>query len=148
MCYTTQVQNAFSIGGFLYNKATQQILLQQEDDLSGWSLICGYGKSGEDPKIAFQKIIQEVLDIKIKPSQIYPVYDYPDKITQIVNYVYYVEVEKAPKLTKINMGNLAWKTFAETLKLIFSLNAKQDIVVGGRVIAHKSRLDQGLQNQP
>ncbi len=139
------MQDSFTVCGFLYNTVTEQILLLQSNkntDLSSsWSMIGAEGKPGEDPKSVFQDSVRKLLKIKLDPAQIYHIYDYRDKKSQKVNYVFYVEVDQAPKLDEVNENKLTWITFGETMKLLFTSNTKQDVIVGQRVINLKVRLD-------
>ncbi len=44
-------------------------------------------------------------------------------------------------------NNLSWVTFQECLKLLFSTQTKQDVVVGQRVIHLKKREDDEIKYQ-
>ena len=136
------MHNPFYASGFLYSLKTQQILLlkpQNKDELNSlWSTLGGESREGEEAEAAFQRIIYRLLNINLKNKLIYPVYDYFHNIRNKINYVFYAEVGKtnifdAPK------SIFSWFTFHETLKLSFSIQTKQDIVVGERVINAKWR---------
>ena len=130
------MQTPFYASGFLYSLKTHKILLLQ----SPWSLLGGEGKEGEDAQETFQRIVSELLEVNLKMKQIYPIYDYLHDVRDKVNYVFYAEVK-----SKQPFEGLSWVTFAETVKLLFSANSKQDVLVGERVINLKSRQDQNIQ---
>ena len=130
------------MSGFLYNKKTHQILLiqtKQEGDLKLWSTMGGDVNDGEDVQEAFQRIINNLLNITLKTKDIYPIYDYFHSNRNKPNYVFYAEVKKKIYFDDIKRGSPSWVTFSETMKLPFALQTKQDIVVGERVINAKLR---------
>lgn len=104
-------------------------------------MLGGESKEGEEAQITFQRIIYKLLDINLKLKHIYPVYDYFHNTRNKVSYVFYAEVGKT-KIFNASRGNLSWFTFHETLKLPFTAQTKQDIVVGERVINAKWRDDE------
>ncbi len=143
------MHKSFYASGFLYSLKTHQILLLQsqknDDIISLWSTLGGESKDGEDAQEAFQRIVHELLDLNLKRKNIYPIYDYFHEKLDKVNYVFYGEVKKIPTLSSLQKSSLSWVTFSETLKFLFSAHAKQDVIVGERVINLKRRLAQGLQ---
>ncbi len=146
MCYTAKVQTSFYASGFLYSLKTHQILLlqsKQEKDMSFlWSTLGGESMAGEDARLAFQRIINKLLNINLKAKDIYPVYDYFHSTRNKPNYVFYAEVKGIAIFNSLKKTNLSWFTFGETVKLLFTSQTKQDIVVGQRVISAKWRDDE------
>ncbi|MBI2019972.1 NUDIX hydrolase [Candidatus Daviesbacteria bacterium] len=143
------MHKSFYASGFLYNLKTNQILLLQpktRDNLaSNWSMLGGESKEGEDAQDTFQRIVLEKLNLNIKIKHIYPVYDYIDEASDKVNYVFYAEVKRNLNFDPLEESTLSWVTFQETLKLLFSAQTKQDVVVGGRVIDAKWREDAAIK---
>lgn len=133
----------FYASGFLYSPKTHQILLlqptQENDTSSFWSLLGGESKGGEEAQVTFQRVISKLLNVNLKVKHIYPVYDYFHNARNKVNYVFYAEVGKAKAFSASKRGLLSWVSFRETLKLPFTSQTKQDIVVGERVINAKWR---------
>lgn len=146
MCYTVLVQTSFYVSGFLYSLKTHQILLLQstkENDISSfYSLLGGESKEGEEAQVTFQRIISKLLNINLKVKHIYPVYDYFHNARNKINYVFYAEVGSTKSFNNFKNGSLSWVSFRETLKLPFTTQAKQDVVVGERVINAKWRDDE------
>lgn len=140
------MHSTFYASGFLYSLKTHQILLlqsRQKNDVSSfWSLLGGESKNGEEAQITFQRIISKLLNINLKVKHIYPVYDYFHNTRNKINYVFYAEVGKAKVFNASKTGILSWVSFRETLKLPFTTQTKQDIVVGERVINAKWREDE------
>lgn len=140
------VQTSFYVSGFLYSLKTHQILLlspeQKNDTPLLWSLMGGESIDGEEAQTTFQRIIQKLLDLNLKIKQIHPIYDYFHNTRNKVNYVFYGEVGKTKKFNDLKDGILSWVSFRETLKLSFTSQTKQDIVVGERVISARWRDDE------
>lgn len=143
------MSNTFYASGFLYNLKTQQILLiqseQQDSTTPSWSMLGGESSEGEEAKITFRRVISELLDLELKPKNIYPIYDYFHPPISKTNYVFYAEVKNPPKFSSTSDLNLAWVKFSETVKFLFSAHTKQDVIVGERVINLKWRQSQNLQ---
>lgn len=143
------MHKVFYISGFLYNLKTHQILLLQskpkDNIVSNWSMLGGEGKEGEEAQDTFQRLVLEKLKLDIKLNCIVPVYDYVDESLDRTNYVFYAEVKKKLNFNPLEENNLSWVTFRETLKLLFSNQTKQDVVVGGRVISAKFREDEATR---
>lgn len=139
------VQTPFYASGFLYSLKTHQILL-----VPGplYSMLGGESMEGEDSQAAFQRIVNKLLDLKIKPKDIYPIYDYFSDTTKQPHFVFYAEVGSNKKFNKLKKGTLSWLRFSEILKLPFSLQTKQDMVVGERVINAKWRDDEAKKLLP
>lgn len=104
-----------------------------------WSTLGGDSIEGEDAQLAFQRIINKKLNLNIKVKNIYPIYDYFHSVRNRANYVFYAEVGKTKTFNASKKGIFSWFTFKETLKLPFTTQIKQDIVVGERVINAKWR---------
>ena len=105
-------------------------------------MLGGESKDGEEAQVAFQRIISKLLKINLKKGDIYPVYDYFHNTRNKVNYVFYAEVGRTKNFNAAKEGVFSWVSFRETLKLPFTTQTKQDIVVGERVINAKWRADE------
>ena len=142
------MHKSFYASGFLYSLKTHQILLLQSQRLDNvaslWSMLGGENKEGEEAQSTFQRIINELLNLELKRKDIYPIYDYFHNTRNKINYVFYAEVGRA-KIFDASRSILSWFSFKETLKLSFTTQTKQDIVVGERVINAKWRLDNNLE---
>lgn len=147
LCYTSSVQTSFYASGFLYSLKTHQILLLQSkqtkvDVPSFWSTLGGDSIEEEDAQLAFQRIINKLLNLLLKTEDIYPIYDYFHNTRSKLNYVFYAEIKDARVFDGFKKGNLSWFSFSETVKLLTTSQTKQDIVVGERVINAKWRDDE------
>lgn len=107
-----------------------------------WSMLGGESINGEEAQTAFQRIINKLLNINLKIKDIYPVYDYFHNTKNKLNYVFYAEVGNTKSFDGLEGRDLSWFTFSETLKLPFTRQTKQDIIVGERVINAKWRDDE------
>lgn len=105
-------------------------------------MLGGESKIGEEARMTFQRIVNKLLNIKLKPKNIYPVYDYFHSTRNKLHYVFYAEVLNTKNFNNFKKGCLSWFTFNETLKLPFASQTKQDIIVGERVISAKWREDE------
>lgn len=145
------MQTSFYTSGFLYSPKTHQILLlqpkQKADAVSFWSTFGGECKEGEEAPLTFRRIISKLLNINLKTNDIHPVYDYFQSSRNKFNYVFYAEVGKTKKFSDSKNGILSWFSFRETLKLPFTTQTKQDIVVGERVINAKWRDNEARKTQ-
>jgi len=137
------VHKPFYASGFLYHVATQQILLHQanisNNPLSFWKMFGDFSHKDEDAHTAFQRILFEQLHIKLPTTHLLPVYDYDLNTRNTIHYVFYAEV---PKLSVFPLGDggvFSWFTFKQTTKLIFSEQAKQDVMVSERVVNAQAR---------
>lgn len=101
---------------------------------------------GEEAQIAFQRIVHKQLNIELKTKDIHPVYDYFHNISNKLNYVFYAEIKNV-KNFESDQDNLSWFTFSETVKLPFTSQTKQDLVVGERVINAKWREEEAIREQ-
>lgn len=104
-----------------------------------WSTIGGKGREGEEPQVAFQRIINELLDLNLKTKDIYPVYDYFHDEQDKINFVFYAEVNSFRGSYRLKEGTFSWVSFSEISKLKFTPHSKQDVIVGERVINAKWR---------
>lgn len=142
------MQTTFYASGFLYNLKTHQILLQEskkDDTTPAWSMLGGESKEGEDAQVAFQRIVKKLLGISLKPKDIYPIYDYFHNTKNKTHFVFYAEVGNIRGFNP-KKDSLSWFKFSETVKLPFTTQTKQDIVVGERVINAKWRDDEARRN--
>lgn len=140
------MHKTFYASGFLYSPKTHQILLlkfQQKDSTDFlWSTIGGESSNGEEAQVAFQRIVNELLDLNLKTKDIYPVYDYFHDGRDKINYVFYAQVKSPRDFNRLKKGDFSWVAFHEISKLSFTARSKQDIIVGQRVINAKSREDE------
>lgn len=93
----------------------------------------------KDPAAAFQQIIYNKLKLKLEKECIYPIYDYFHDVLHKTHYVYYAKVKKMQDYT-FGKDTLSWFTFKQTLKLSFTQQTKQDIIVAQRVIEAAQRI--------
>lgn len=139
------VQTSFYASGFLYSLKTHQILLleskQDKDIPSLWATLGGESQEGEEARATFQRIVSKLLNINLKPKNIYPIYDYFHSSRNKPNFVFYGEVGNIKKFNGLKGEPSSWFTFSETVKLLFTSQTKQDIIVGQRVINAKWRDD-------
>ncbi|QQG40836.1 MAG: NUDIX domain-containing protein [Candidatus Levyibacteriota bacterium] len=146
------MHKTFYASGFLYRPKSAQILLQQVvNKLSGsssWSIVCGINKKEERAHSAFQRIIYEVLKIKLKSDLIYPVYDYFHNGDNMLHYVFYAEVDEKQTFKTSKDSNFSWFAFKQIPKLVCNTQTKQDIVVADRVIKLKIRETQAKNVYP
>lgn len=111
----------------------------QTEGNCSYSMLGGDSLKEEDSIAAFQRIINKFLDINLKAKDIYPVYDYFHQTRNKPNYVFYAEVKSTKKFNDLKGGCPSWLTFSETVKLPFTFQTKQDVIVGERVINAKLR---------
>lgn len=116
---------------------------KQNNDMEPlWSMLGGESINGEEAQTAFQRIMNKLLNINLKVKDIYPVYDYFHNTKNKLNYVFYAEIRNTRIIGNPKNSNFSWFTFGETLKLPFTRQTKQDIIVGERVINAKWRDDE------
>ncbi|MDD5147351.1 MAG: NUDIX hydrolase [Candidatus Daviesbacteria bacterium] len=144
------MQTSFYASGFLYSLKTHQILLlksQQKDSTDFlWSTLGGESSDGEEAQSAFQRIINESLNLNLKTKDIYPVYDYFYDARDKINYVFYAEVKSPKEFDPFKGDAFSWVAFGEIAKLPFTTRTKQDVIVGERVISAKWREDEAKKN--
>lgn len=128
----------FYASGFLYNSVTQQILLQQNSDKSSPQhlSLSGKNRQKEQPQAAFQRIVQKLLKVQLKPAQICAVYDYYHSGLKANNYVFYAEVRSKSRTIP---SNFSWFTFKQISKLPLDVQTRQDLIVTERVIKAHAR---------
>lgn len=127
--------NYFS--GFLYHPASQQILLQQnlaEAPLT-WTLL------GSANVKDFQTVCAKLLNVKLPPKNILPIYNYIHKGTKY--FVSYTEIKDLKDYPAKGKLCFTWLTLKQISKLPLSEQTKQDIIVGRRVIDSGIRRDTG-----
>ena len=146
------MQTSFYASGFLYNLKTHQILLlhsQQKDSTDFlWSTLGKESSEGEDAQTAFQRIINELLNLNLKAKDIYPVYDYCNDTGDKINYVFYAEIKRPQEFDSLDGNAFSWVAFKETSKFLFTAHTKQDVIVGERVIRAKWREDEAKKLPP
>lgn len=152
MCYNKNVHKPFYVSGFLYHLRTQQILLHQpnlsNNSPSIWTMPGGAGIGEEDPQKAFQRIIYQLLSLRLDEKRIHPVYDYFNDTLNTIHYVFYAQVKTMNNLLMPDKDTLFWFTFKQITKLPLSEQAKQDIIVSQRVIQAQARSDLGIVPAP
>ena len=143
------MHKTFYASGFLYSLKTKQILLLQtqsgDDSVTIWSTLGGDSLDGEDAQATFHRVVHEVINVDLNSKHIYQIYDYFHEGLDKVNYVFYAEVGKTPNFDSFSNNTLSWVSFQETIKLLFSNQTKQDVVVGQRVINLKERIEEANQ---
>lgn len=86
-----------------------------------------------------------MLNLELKEKNIHPVYDYFHDGHRKINYVFYGEVKNSREFDSLEEGSYSWVDFREIAKLPFTPSAKQDVIVGERVINAKWREEEGQQ---
>lgn len=99
----------------------------------------GVSQDGEDAQGAFQRIMQEQVNITLVAKHLFPVYDYFHNALNKVHFVFYAEVQKLHTFPQLSSDVFSWFTFKQTTKLAFSVQAKQDIIISERVIKAQAR---------
>jgi hypothetical protein len=137
----------FYASGFLYHLPSGQILLQQStlDPSSLWSLFGKQGLYKESPEVTFQRVIYDLLHVKLPLTTIYPIYTYFYKDIHKDHAVVYAEVEDTKRFSSLNTVKCAWFTLKQVLKLDLSEQTRHDITVGQRVINARMRKSLSLQ---
>ncbi|MBI4099723.1 NUDIX hydrolase [Candidatus Microgenomates bacterium] len=125
--------------GFLLHSNSQQILLQQNsaEEQPTWNLLGGMSEKN------FQKVVAKLLNLKLQPKAVVPVYDYSSKGKK--HFISYAEVDKLSDFPASKTSLFKWFTAKEISKLPLSSQTKQDIIVGRRVIDSQIRRDAGEQ---
>lgn len=146
------MHKTFYTSGFLFHIESQQILLRQplqiaDSSSSLWSLFGGISAKEDDASVTFQNIIYKALGVKLAKKCIYPVYSYFHNVHNKMYHVYYGQVKKTKNFV-FQGETLSWFTFKQTLKLRFSEETRQDIMVGQRVIDAAQRITAHTQYYP
>lgn len=138
----------FYASGFLYHLPSGQILLQQQPTVgpsSVWSLFGKQGLYKEKAEVTFQRVIYELLHLKLPLATIYPVYTYFYKDIHKDHAIVYAEVEEMQRFASLHTVKCAWFTMKQIIKLDLSEQTKHDITVGHRVISARMRKSLGLR---
>lgn len=137
----------FYASGFLYHLPSGQILLQQSTlgSSSLWSLFGEQGLYKENAEVTFQRVIYNLLRVKLSLDTIYPIYTYFYKDIHKDHAVFYAEVEDRQLSSSSNTIKCSWFTSKQILKLNLLEQTRQDITVGQRVINARMRKSLGLQ---
>lgn len=131
----------FYASGILYNLKTQQILLYQASSSPFWHLLGGENKDKETAEETFIRVIYSKLQLTLNKKYIQPVYDYFHEGHEVKNYVFYAEIDE-PEIFSPSIspnGIFSWFNFKQTLKLPFTSQTKQDVVVIQRVVNAQAR---------
>lgn len=129
------MQNSFHASGFVYHSPTQQILLQQFENGDSVKLTLFGNKSqkGTDPKIVFQRMMEDTLGIPIPLEAIYPIYDYTnDNLGE--HFIFFVEVTDITPKAYPSKNKTDWYSLSKLSKYAMSEQTRHDIIVGERVI--------------
>ena len=102
----------------------------------------------EDAQKAFQRIIYQLLNLRLDEKYIHPVYDYFNNNLNADHYVFYAKVKSMNNLSLPDNGTLSWFSFKQITKLPLSEQTKQDIIVSQRVIQAQARSDSGIVPAP
>lgn len=144
------MHKTFYASGFLYRPQSQQILLQQlNDSVPRWSLFGNENSKFSDPSDVIKHLFQSKLGIKLSSKKIHSVYDYVDEKIGKDHFVLYAEVAESAKNIKPRKGfTTSWFNFKQLYKLPLTAQAKQDIIVGERVIKAIARdLENPVENK-
>ena len=141
------MHKGFYASGFLYHLPSGQILLQQSTlgPSSLWSLFGKQGLYKESAEVTFQRVIYDLLHVKLPLATIYPIYTYFYKDIHKEHTVVYAEAEDMQRFSSLNTVRCAWFTLKQVLKLDLLEQTRHDITVGQRVISARMRKSLGLQ---
>lgn len=152
MCYNKNVQKSFYVSGFLYHLRTQKILLYQPNLDKGassiWTMLGGAGIGEEDPQKAFNRVIYQLLNLRIDEKHLHPVYDYFNSNLNADHFVFYARVRSINNLSMPDKDTFSWFNFKQISKLPLSEQSRQDIIVSQRVIQAQARSDSGIVSAP
>ncbi|MGH7245396.1 MAG: hypothetical protein ACREGI_00495 [Candidatus Levyibacteriota bacterium] len=140
------MHKTFCASGFLFHLPSQQILLQQHLPSpsyhgSSWFLFGGKHTEKDQPEEIFQKIVEDLLDIKV--SAVQPIYSYVHEETGENHVIVYAKLKKMQNFPAKKGVQFAWFSFRDVLKLQVDEQTKHDIVVGQRVIEAAGRKSRG-----
>ncbi len=142
------MQTSFYASGFLYSLKTHQILLiksqENTDSPSQWSTLGGEGQDGEQAHMTFQRVVNRLLNLNLKPKDIHAIYDYNHPVLEKINYVFYAVVKNSPKFSSFKNTDFSWVGLGDISKLSFRGSSKQDVIVGERVINLQWRTDANI----
>lgn len=142
------MHKVFYASGFLYHPASERILLQQQnqkDATSVWSMLGSQNQGKETSAENFRRLVRTLLKIKLPLAAVRSVYNYHHPVLKKEHYVSYAEVKKLVKFPPKKDVVFAWFTIKEIGKLTLSVQTKQDIIVGQRVINSQIRRNAGEQ---
>lgn len=133
------MHNEFYASGFIYNPASQQILLHQfqikPDQPALWTLFGGKSQGDETSEQTFHRVITEKLGLPIPVDSCFAVYDYYHKDKKMNHFIHYAILEEKPEEdTLLTDSETGWFHFKQIIKLPMKPQTKQDITVGQRVI--------------
>lgn len=133
------MHKTFYASGFLYRPKSAQILLQQLvsklPESSSWSIVSGKNNKDEErAENTFQRVIYDLLKVKININSIHPVYDYFHNVYNATHYVFYAEIDEEEIFWSPKETAFSWFTFKQIPKLLCNLQTRQDIIVAQRVI--------------
>jgi ADP-ribose pyrophosphatase YjhB (NUDIX family) len=115
--------SGFFAGGFLYNPASNKVLLHQRDNKTTinpnkWAFFGGLGEANETPIQAFMREMQEELGLNLKKEEVMPLRDYPNMERGTHRYVFYVVSNKKKEDMVLGEGaNFDWFSFDKALAL-------------------------------
>jgi hypothetical protein len=138
----------FYASGFLYHSRSQQILLQQQISANKepmWFLFGGEGSGDDNGEEAFSRVIDDILNIKLKLSAVFPVYKYFHEEMKRDNYIIYAKIGRLEKFLETKDTVFGWFNFKQVQKLNLSEQTKHDIMVAQRVIDSATRRSLGQQ---
>lgn len=138
----------YTISGSLYHLPTQQILLntsKQENDQIVWTIVEGKGVKS-DAQSAFKELIKDRYGIELHDQDIYSVYDYVDKISNLTHYVFYGLVNNIESIKGKDNFGFSWFTFKKAYKLKFKEQVHHDIIITQRVINAHSTVSQVVES--
>ena len=138
----------FYASGFLYHSRSQQILLQQQTSANKepvWFMFGGEGSKNESGEQTFSRVIDKVLNVKLKPSAVCPVYKYFHEEMNKDHYISYAKIGRLEKFPETKNTVFAWFNFKQVQKLNLSEQTKHDIMVAQRVIDSATRRSLGQQ---
>jgi hypothetical protein len=138
----------FYASGFLYHSRSQQILLQQQISASKepmWFLFGGEGDGDDNGEEAFSRVINDILNIKLKLSAVCPVYKYFHEELKRDNYICYAKIGRLEKFAETKDMVFGWFNFKQVQKLNLAEQTKHDIMVAQRVIDSATRRSLGQQ---
>jgi ADP-ribose pyrophosphatase YjhB (NUDIX family) len=147
------VHKPFYASGFLYHVASQQILLQTNNNsnpLTPLNMFGGDSLAGENATTAFLRIAHEHIKLHIEAVHLFPVYDYFYNTRNKMHHIFYAKVKKLYTFPLSKSGTFSWFTFKSISKLALVGQLKQDITISERVIRADTLSDelQLLPQQP
>lgn len=135
------MHKVFYASGFLYHPPTQQILLHQSSE-DGVTLSTFSGKFSGDEKAdkVFKDLIAKTLGLDLTDKNIYEVYDYFHEELGAHCFVFFANVKKQTLEFKLKgVESVGWFPLKQLPKLKLAGKARQDIIVGQRVINYIDR---------